>query len=79
MFNIQGCAVSETAPEDFQITVCPIMLVYRNQMARFGAPSGVDSDIVCSAGCEGILSEPRTIGRVILPHVFDRVYCEKTE
>ena len=71
--------MSESAPDILQTTVCPIMIVYKNQMVRFGAPFGADTDALCAATCEGILSKPRTIGQVILPHIFDRVYCEKTE
>ena len=71
--------MGETVSEDNQTRICPISIVYKNPMVKYGAPYILDEDTFCSATCEGIQTEARTIGGVTLPHFFDRVYCEKTQ
>lgn len=63
---------------DFARKTCPVksMRLY-NQLKDGSYQTALDSDIECVEECGGIRTQPRTIGSVVLPSIFDRTYCEE--
>jgi len=56
--------------------LCPVKFFYLRQNQKYGTyRSSVQEDIECPSTCEGMRSEPRKIGRVILPQIFDKMIC----
>lgn len=70
--------MNEQAPEVPVQRACPLVFVQNGSPKM---PESMFSSEVsfCPVTCEGIKSEPRSIGGVVLPRLFDRVYCDNTQ
>lgn len=67
-----------TAPESRPSTeLCSIKLIQQYNRQKLGA-AAVDggAEMLCPSTCTGLRSEPRTIGKITLPSLFDRVFCD---
>ena len=60
--------------------LCPIKLVHQYQWQKLGLTAvGRELDASCPTACAGLRSEPRALGKVTLPKMFDRIYCDNPE
>lgn len=58
---------------------CLIKSIMRNQSIKYGQPIFSGPELFCPDACTGLQHEPRHIGNVVLPHIFDRVFCPDIE
>lgn len=58
--------------------VCPLASALQSS-PKLPQSLFVDKVAFCPEACEGIKSEPRNIGNVVLPRLFDRIYCDNTQ
>ena len=60
--------------------LCPVKFLnlYQDQKDGINHPD-MYGDAECPSTCSGTWAEPRKIGGVILPRIFDKIYCGEME